>query len=111
MQAHLILSKAAELVDGDRDRTHGEKLRNHENIAQLWNAYLRIRDDPPNLRVIGIAPLTAHDVALMMALLKIARTQLGEHNPDNYVDLAGYAACAGEIAESPDLKPMQVSYP
>jgi hypothetical protein len=35
----------------------------------------------------------------MMALLKIARTQAGHHNIDDYVDACGYSAIAGEIAE------------
>jgi hypothetical protein len=33
----------------------------------------------------------------MMACLKIASIATGS-SPDSYVDLAGYAACAGEIA-------------
>ncbi len=91
MRAGEILAAATEAVDGDREKTHGDKLMNHQNIAVLWDAYLRIR---PN------EPLTVCDVALMMALLKIARTHSGEHNPDDYVDLAGYAACAGEMANT-----------
>ena len=78
-------------MSGERERTHGEKSRNHQNIAALWNAYLTIRRDPKAL-------LSALDVAHMMALLKIARTQLGQKNADNWVDLIGYAAVAGEIA-------------
>lgn len=35
---------------------------------------------------------------MMMALLKIARCTTGQVKLDNYVDLAGYAACGGEIA-------------
>jgi hypothetical protein len=94
MKATEICAKAAELVGGDRDRTHGNKLKNHQNIADLWNAYLGVRlglDSPTE----ALSPL---DVALMMALLKIARTMSGSHNPDDYVDLAGYGGCAGEIA-------------
>ena len=34
----------------------------------------------------------------MMALLKVARTKLGNLNKDDYVDGAGYLAIAGEIA-------------
>jgi hypothetical protein len=34
----------------------------------------------------------------MMALLKIGRIASGQAQADNYIDLAGYAACAGEIA-------------
>lgn len=90
-----ILEEAIRLVGGDRQRTHGDKLQNHENIARLWNAYLH----NANIKRGPVWQLNALDVALMMALLKIARTQLGSHNPDNYVDLAGYAAVAGEIAE------------
>ena len=33
-----------------------------------------------------------------MSLLKIARTQAGEHNIDDYIDAVGYQAIAGEIA-------------
>ena len=43
---------------------------------------------------ICIAP---KDVAAMMALLKIARIASGTAKPDNWVDLAGYAACGGEL--------------
>ena len=92
MIAHDIAMGAAQLVSGDREASHGDKLRNHENIATLWNAYLQIRADPA-------APLSALDVVLMMDQLKTARTQLGQHNPDDYVDKVGYSACAGEIAE------------
>jgi hypothetical protein len=94
MQAVEICSKAAELVGGDRAKTHGDKKANHEAIARLWNAYLQNKWRAP----LSESHLTALDVALMMALLKIARTQGGSHNDDNYVDLAGYAGCAGEIA-------------
>lgn len=88
-----IAKHAAELVSGDRAATHGDKTLNHANIARLWNAYLgcQMRDWNPML--------TPRDVALMMALLKVARTSLGAHNPDDYVDAVGYAAIAGEIAE------------
>jgi len=34
----------------------------------------------------------------MMALLKIARMELGTYNPDDYFDGVGYVAIAGEIA-------------
>jgi hypothetical protein len=92
VKAREICTTAAHLVGGDRERTHGEKTGNHENIAALWSAYLSIvlRQD---------VKLSALDAALLMALLKIARTASGSHNPDDYVDLTGYGAVAGEIAE------------
>lgn len=56
-----------------------------ETIAAFWTAYLG-------------SPVEATDVAMMMALLKIARVSCGHGTDDCFVDLAGYAACGGEIA-------------
>jgi len=87
-----IAGKAASLVGSDRDRQHGAKHDNFRRIAGVWNAWLAIRKDPS-------APLDAHDVGCMMALMKLARTQSGALNVDDYVDACGYAACAGEVAQ------------
>lgn len=86
MRAAEVLGTAASLVSGERQQTHGPKLENHQNIASLWSAYLGRE----------VTPL---DVALMMALLKIGRTKAGSHNLDDYIDLIGYGAVAGELAE------------
>jgi hypothetical protein len=43
-------------------------------------------------------PITARDAALMVGLLKIAHTKMSPINPDDYVDSAGYAAFAAEMA-------------
>lgn len=87
-----IAAKASDLVGGDRDRQHGAKRDNFERIAKAWNAWLAIRKEPA-------APLDAHDVGVMMVFMKMARTQSGSLNIDDYVDAAGYAACAGEVAQ------------
>lgn len=92
MNAQSIAARAAEIVSGDRAKTHGDMVGTHRQIAALWNAYL-------GHRIEAHAQLDARDAALMMALLKVARAGAGQHNVDDYVDLAGYAACAGEIAE------------
>ena len=91
MKAADICRAAAVLVSGERARQHGDLVENHANIAAMWNAYLAIRREPG-------APLTAADAALMQALVKIARTQLGADNADNAIDIAGYAGVYGEIA-------------
>jgi hypothetical protein len=44
------------------------------------------------------ANITAHDVAVMMTLLKLARIKSNHANPDNWVDGCGYMACGGELA-------------
>ena len=88
-QAHSILTEAAEITLGARNATHGDKERSFEAIAGLWNAYTASRKSG--------GPLTARDVAIMMALLKIARSVQGEPVRDHFVDMAGYAAIAGEL--------------
>jgi hypothetical protein len=80
-----LLSQAAKLIDGDRDVQHGDRLECHSNIAKLWAAYLGV-------------PIEPKDVALMMTLLKIARTKSGAHNDDTFIDACGYAALAGELS-------------
>ena len=81
-----FLRDAMMLVEGDRASEYGDKISNHGNIAKLWSAYLD-------------HPLTGHEVAVMMCLLKIARTKLGKRTRDTYVDGAAYMAIAGEIQE------------
>ena len=86
-----ILEKTKKLVSESRHDKHGDKVINHENIGRLWNAYLANKFKL-NLN------LLPEDVANMMCLLKIARTQAGSFNLDDYIDAAGYVAIFGEIA-------------
>jgi hypothetical protein len=92
MKASDIAAKAALIIAGDRERTHGDKRANFDNIAELWNAWFRL-----NYKI-GMQ-LTGADVAKLMALLKIARMESGEHNPDDFLDGVGYLAIAGELSE------------
>lgn len=78
------LKAAAECVCGSREEDYGSPEDNFAVISGLWTAYTG-------------ADVTPKDVAMMMALLKIARAKAGS-NPDTYVDLAGYAACGAEIS-------------
>lgn len=89
--AGAIAQQAAELVSGARASAHGPKLDNHQRIAAAWNGILAAAGKSPS------TPLDAHDVANLMEALKIARRYCGAFNVDDYVDGAGYAACAGEI--------------
>lgn len=81
-----MLQKVEQIVCQDREKQYGSPEDNFTKIAKLWNAYLG-KDD--------ISPA---DVAVMMALLKIARISSGEYKEDSWVDLAGYAVCGGAIA-------------
>lgn len=52
-------------------------------IAKFWNQYLDLPDT-----------IEERDVAVMMILLKIARSMRGKLSADNYTDMAGYACLA-----------------
>lgn len=96
MDAKTIAETAAALVSGERALTHGEMALNFANIAEMWNAWWRVKSR--GLIANPEAPFTAADVGTLMELLKIARRYTGETDVDNYIDAAGYAACTGEIA-------------
>lgn len=68
---------------------------NFETIGLLWGVYLRAAH-PEYARAMPINGITAKDAGTMLALLKVARIATGS-SPDSFIDLAGYAACAGEI--------------
>ena len=80
-----ILAAASQAVTVDRAETHGDIEDTFAAIASLWSAYLEF-------------PVNSTDVAAMMILLKLARMKGNPTHLDNWVDIAGYAACGGEIA-------------
>jgi hypothetical protein len=89
-----ILAKANEFISKDRNETHGDAFKNHAEIAEFWNIFLDSKLKP-------MANITAQDVAIMMILLKVSRSTQGEKfNIDNFIDMVGYAAIAGEIGDA-----------
>ena len=92
-----VLEKARACVCGEREQDYGSPEDSFGCIAELWEAYLRAACIAPDT-VIRVTPT---DVAMMMALLKIARvgTSFVGGTADSFVDLAGYAACGAECAE------------
>ena len=90
MNSSEILKKTEKLVSTDRADKHGDKIENHENIARMWSSYLQ---NKTKLNII----ILPEDVANLMSLLKIARTQAGSFNVDDYIDACGYLAISGEI--------------
>ena len=85
MRTKEYLDKAAKIVTGQRQFDYGDKYQNHENISKLWSAYLDFEISP-------------HDVAICMLLVKVARLK-HRKTEDCYLDMAGYAAIAGEIED------------
>ena len=89
-----ILDRAKAIVTGEREKQYGKPEDNFAAVAQMWEVYLRSQCVGEGADV-RIAP---EDVAMMMVLLKVGRLMTGDYLADNYVDICGYVACAGEIA-------------
>lgn len=81
-----ILERAKQLTEGDRNKTYGCPVNGMELFAQMIDTYL------------GGINVTAVDASVIMCLVKISRIAANPKHPDNYVDLAAYAAIAGECA-------------
>ena len=93
MKRDEILETAMKIVTGGRNKQYGEPEDNFAVIAEYWSTYLSQHNGG---RAVLLTPM---DVALMMVLFKLGRlTTARAVTLDNFVDAAGYVACAGEIA-------------
>lgn len=79
-----VLKEAEKQITGHREHDYGTPESNFELVSAYWTLYKGIE-------------FSAHDVAMMMALLKVARIQNGGGSGDSHVDLVGYGALAGEL--------------
>lgn len=98
-----ILEAAIQYVTKDRNATHGNPEDNFKIIAAYWQTYLEsigvfkhYSDDYTDKY--GTRNLEPADVAAMMILMKTSRLATSPLMADHWVDIAGYAACGGEIA-------------
>jgi len=87
MNREQILSIATQYITQDRAATHGNAEDNFDNVAELWSWWMQGSETYFN----------GFDVAVMMALFKLARIKGNPDHLDSYVDAAGYLAIAGEI--------------
>lgn len=90
-KSEYILQMANEIIHGRRNDEYGPAERSFKTIAKMWTAYLQAcRHDREYV--------TASDVAMMMILLKVART---DHVPttDSLIDICGYAALNAECID------------
>ncbi len=89
-----ILDSAKKCVCEDRNGQYGEPEDSFKNIAGYWEVYLRHNCVSQGADVC----INPADVAMMMALFKIARIETaGMPIADSYVDAVGYIACGGGI--------------
>ena len=79
----VLLTDAMNAVS-ERGSSYGTVEENFGRIAALWSVLLE-------------KDVTSAQVALCLAALKMARLMTTEDHRDSWVDLAGYAACGGEI--------------
>ena len=70
-------------IVSERAEHYGDPRQNLDRIAGLWTAYIGY-------------PVTAHDVAQMMVLVKISRSKVAKHD-DNYTDAIGYTEIARDL--------------
>ena len=89
-----VLTLAKNCVCMTKEHDYGDVEDNFKTISDFWNIYLKAEHPELDMPFCGITP---KDVAIMMALLKIARIATGVGTADSYIDLAGYAACGGEL--------------
>lgn len=86
-----ILEEAAQIVDRDRNATHGEPEDAFAIIAQRWSVTLS--------QIVG-QPMQIEPwhVGLLMADFKAGRIIGNPAHRDSWADVIGYLACAAELA-------------
>lgn len=80
-----ILDAARDAVLRDRAATHGAVESSFAHLAAVWSVRLGVT-------------VTPAQAALLLVDLKVTRAWGNPGHADNWVDIAGYAACGGEIA-------------
>jgi len=84
IRATSLLNETAEIIK-NRGLVYGSPSVNHLRIAKLWSVYLERAIEP-------------EQVAMCMALVKIARLIESPKHVDSYADAAAYLAIAAEIS-------------
>lgn len=85
-----ILATANSLINGDRNSAYGAPYDDFSRTAAMWNGYGATGP--------GGRPFRAHDVGILLILMKTSRLAHMPGHMDSYTDIAGYAGCSGECA-------------
>lgn len=88
MKSSEILLTATDTIS-QRGLAYGHPKDNLQHTAMLLSAYLQ-------------TPIHDYQVAGIMVLVKLARTEQSAHQIDTWIDLASYAAIGGELATEED---------
>jgi hypothetical protein len=84
MNAGDFLNEARATIQ-DRGMDYGHPTDNMSRTASLWSAYLEV-------------PITDYQVAMCLALVKVARS-METSKVDNYIDGSAYFAISGQLRE------------
>lgn len=89
-----VLRRAEALVCGERRQDYGEVSHSFEALAVVWSVLL------------GGKPgaISAHQVALCLAALKLWRCSTSPGSMDSWTDLCGYAALGWEVVVAGEKK-------
>lgn len=79
-----LLDVAKGLIYGDRAAAYGPYENEAVRLAKMWGAFLRVEILP-------------EQVPAMLVILKLARLSHDPTHEDSWVDIAGYAGCAGKM--------------
>lgn len=77
-------AQAKLLVGQDRNKDYGNPANDFAATGKIWSGLLSAK---------LTSDITASEVALMMAALKLRR-EANKHKPDNIIDAHGYLDCA-----------------
>lgn len=91
-----IFKEAEKLLSQDRQDIYGDASANFARIGLMWTA------------ITGTL-ITAKNVALMMAALKIYRASVNSDHKDSFVDAAAYIAIAAQASSSSSSSPSSPS--
>ena len=93
MERGKVLDKAKEIINGARQDEYGNPENSFNLIARYWQTYLNARAGSGHI----ICPLEGKDVAMMMAMFKLARLQGQKYTEDSVVDACGYLALYADM--------------
>lgn len=101
MSKEIFLDKVKALVAA-RGEDYGPPDWDHKRVADYWSLHMR--------NVHGtVCELTALDVQMMIMMIKMVRLETTPTHMDSLLDIAGYAACAGECLQASN-KPFSGSW-
>ncbi len=79
-----LLDVAKGLIYGDRAAAYGPYEVEAERLARMWSTFLE-------------ADIRAEQVPAMLVILKLTRLSHDPTHEDSWIDIAGYAGCAGKL--------------